>query len=55
MHVITGADDRFFPASFQRRLAEERLGIIPDVIPGGHLLALANPAGLAELLVSYLG
>jgi pimeloyl-ACP methyl ester carboxylesterase len=55
MHVITGADDRFFPASFQQRLAEERLGVAPDVIPGGHLVALSNPKGVADLLVGYLG
>lgn len=48
--VIAGRDDRFFPASFQRRVAEQRLGIVPDEIPGGHLLALANPHGLAEQL-----
>jgi pimeloyl-ACP methyl ester carboxylesterase len=55
IHVITGADDRLFPASFQQRLAVERLGVAADVVPGGHLLALSNPAGVAELLVSYLG
>jgi pimeloyl-ACP methyl ester carboxylesterase len=48
--VIAGRDDRFFPAAFQRQVAEQRLGIVPDEIPGGHLLALANPAGLAEQL-----
>jgi pimeloyl-ACP methyl ester carboxylesterase len=54
IHVITGADDRFFPADFQVRVAKERLGVTPDVIPGGHLVALANPTGVADLLVSYL-
>ena len=54
LHVITGADDRFFPASFQQRLAAERLGIEPDAIPGGHLVALSNPKGVADLLVDYL-
>jgi pimeloyl-ACP methyl ester carboxylesterase len=55
IHVITGADDRFFPATFQERIARERLGVSPDVIPGGHLVALSNPVGVADLLVSYLG
>jgi len=54
MHVITGADDRFFPAPFQRQLAEQRLGVTPDVIPGGHLVAASNPIAVAELLVGYL-
>jgi pimeloyl-ACP methyl ester carboxylesterase len=54
IHVITGADDRFFPPSFQQRIAEERLGVTPDVIPGGHLMALVNPKDVADLLVSYL-
>ena len=48
--VIAGRDDRFFPADFQRRVAEERLGITPDVLPGGHLLALSQPVALARRL-----
>jgi pimeloyl-ACP methyl ester carboxylesterase len=52
--VVSGRDDRFFPLEFQRRLAAERLGCPVDEVPGGHLLALSNPAGLADRLVSYL-
>lgn len=48
--IITGRDDRFFPAPFQRDLAQQRLGVDATEIPGGHLLALANPTGLAEQL-----
>ena len=51
--VLIGAGDRFFPAEFQRRLAKERLGIDADEIPGGHLVALSNPAGLADRLHAY--
>ena len=51
--VLTGRDDRFFPAAFQRRIAEERLGITPDELPGGHLLALSRPVELADLLAGY--
>jgi pimeloyl-ACP methyl ester carboxylesterase len=51
--VLVGRDDRFFPADFQRRVAKDRLGIEADEIPGGHLVALANPLGLAERLVEY--
>jgi pimeloyl-ACP methyl ester carboxylesterase len=53
--AVTGRDDRFFPAEFQKRVAEERLGITPDLIPGGHLPALSHPRELADLLESYRG
>ncbi|WP_245675519.1 alpha/beta fold hydrolase [Micromonospora halophytica] len=51
--VISGRDDRFFPADFQRRLAADRLGVHPDELPGGHLLALSRPHLLAEKLQSF--
>jgi pimeloyl-ACP methyl ester carboxylesterase len=51
--VLVGRDDRFFPAAFQRRVAEERLGITPDEMPGGHLMALSRPEELADRLVAY--
>ena len=49
--VLSGEGDRFFPLDFQRRIARERLGIEPDVLSGGHLLALANPEGVAKYLL----
>ncbi|MFG3702441.1 alpha/beta fold hydrolase [Micromonospora sp. NPDC047620] len=51
--VVTGRDDRFFPAEFQRRLARERLGVDVDVLPGGHLVALSQPQRLADQLDAY--
>ncbi len=51
IRVAVGADDRFFPASFQERVARERLGIDADVLPAGHLIALAQPAPLAGYLL----
>jgi pimeloyl-ACP methyl ester carboxylesterase len=51
--VLIGRDDRFLPAPLQRRVARERLGIPPDEMPGGHLLALSRPAELAERLVAF--
>jgi pimeloyl-ACP methyl ester carboxylesterase len=51
--VLTARDDRFFPAEFQRRVAEERLGITPDEMPGGHLVALGHPEELADRLEAY--
>jgi pimeloyl-ACP methyl ester carboxylesterase len=51
IRVVAGADDRFFPVAFQRRVARDRLGIDPDVLPGGHLIALSQPAALAGYLL----
>jgi len=45
--------DRLFPADFQRRVVQERLGITPDEMDGGHLPALAHPDELAERLLAY--
>jgi pimeloyl-ACP methyl ester carboxylesterase len=52
IRVLAGADDRFFPLDFQRRLARERLDLAPDVVPGGHLIALSNPDGVADYLLN---
>ena len=43
-------DDRFFPPAFQRRVVRERLGIVPDEIGGGHLVALSRPEALVDAL-----
>ncbi|HSR85367.1 MAG TPA: alpha/beta hydrolase [Streptosporangiaceae bacterium] len=51
IHVVAGADDRFFPARWQRALAQERLGVEADVLPGGHLIALSQPVQLARYLL----
>lgn len=49
--AVIGRDDRLFPVEFQRRLLHERVGIDAVVVPGGHLLALANPDGLFQALL----
>jgi pimeloyl-ACP methyl ester carboxylesterase len=54
IRVVAGRDDRFFPIEFQRRVAQERLHVDLDELPGGHLLALANPRGLTDQLLGYL-
>jgi pimeloyl-ACP methyl ester carboxylesterase len=46
-------DDRFLPAEFQRRVVRERLGIVPDEMPGGHLPALAHPEELVKRLEAF--
>lgn len=51
IRVVAGADDRFFPIEFQQRLAQERLGLEADVLPGGHLLALSQPDAVAAYLL----
>jgi len=52
IHVVAARDDRFFPVEFQRRVARRRLGMEAEEIPGGHLVALSNPEGLTECLLS---
>ena len=47
-------DDRVFPAAHMRRVAQQRLGTVPDEIPGCHCAALSHPKELSDLLVSYL-
>lgn len=49
--VLTGDEDRFFPPDFQRRVAQERLGITAELVPGGHLVALSRPRELADALL----
>jgi pimeloyl-ACP methyl ester carboxylesterase len=46
-------DDRFFPPDFLRPTVQERLGIVPDEMDGGHLPALARPDDLVERLEAY--
>jgi pimeloyl-ACP methyl ester carboxylesterase len=47
--------DRFFPPDFFRRLAYERLGIVPDEIASGHCPALSRPKELADIFERYAG
>jgi pimeloyl-ACP methyl ester carboxylesterase len=49
--VLAGRDDRFFPFTFQQRVARERLGLAAEPVPGGHLAALSQPDALAERLL----
>jgi pimeloyl-ACP methyl ester carboxylesterase len=50
--VVTGARDRFFPPALQQRVARERLGVEPHLVPGGHLVALSHPEALADVLTA---
>ncbi|RFU37046.1 alpha/beta hydrolase [Actinomadura logoneensis] len=50
---LLARDDRFFPAEFLRRLVRERLGIVPDEMPGDHMPMLGHPKELADRLEAY--
>ena len=50
--VLAGREDRLFPYEFQVRVARERLGLAVEPLPGGHLVALSQPAALAERLLA---
>ena len=50
---LRGRDDRFFPLDFQRRVAQGRLGVTPDEMPGGHVVALSRLKDLADRLEAY--
>ena len=50
--VLAGREDRLFPYDFQVRVARERLGLAVEPLPGGHLVALSQPAALAERLLA---
>jgi pimeloyl-ACP methyl ester carboxylesterase len=50
--VLAGREDRLFPFDFQVRVARERLGLAAEPLPGGHLLAISQPAALAERLLA---
>lgn len=51
--VLIGRQDQFFPPDFQRRVAADRLGAVPDEIDGGHSVPLSHPAQLADRLTAY--
>jgi pimeloyl-ACP methyl ester carboxylesterase len=50
--VLSSREDRLFPLEFQIRVARERLGIMPETLPGGHLVALSRPEELATVLTA---
>jgi surfactin synthase thioesterase subunit len=40
-------------SEFQRRVAQERVSITADEMPGGHILALSQPMELVDRLEAY--
>jgi pimeloyl-ACP methyl ester carboxylesterase len=51
IRTISSDSDRFFPLTFQRRVARDRLDTEIEVVPGGHLVALSHPIELVERLL----
>jgi len=51
--LLAGRHDRMFPLAFQSRIARQRLGLEVDEIDGGHMVAMSNPAELADRLEAY--
>ncbi|MGC4812839.1 alpha/beta fold hydrolase [Micromonospora sp. DT228] len=51
--VLLAREDQFFPVDFQRRVAADRLGVVPDEIDGGHCVSLSHPKQLADRLTAY--
>lgn len=52
--AIIGRDDRLFPVEFQQRVIRDRLNLEPEIMDGGHLLALSRPVELADRLEAFL-
>jgi pimeloyl-ACP methyl ester carboxylesterase len=51
--VLISREDHLFPATFQRHVVKDRLGIAPDEMDGGHLVALSRPGELVEHLERF--
>ena len=52
--AIVSTRDRLFPLAFMRAQVSDRLGIEPDEINAGHLVALSRPRELADLIAAYV-
>jgi pimeloyl-ACP methyl ester carboxylesterase len=50
--VIASRDDRLFPLPLQRRVAWDRLGLPVQTLDGGHLVALSQPAAVADQITA---
>lgn len=51
--ILLCSADRFLPPDLLRRLAHERLGVVPDEIASGHCPALSRPRELADIVEGY--
>lgn len=53
VRLVLGRNDRVFPAEWLRKVAADRLGVVPDEIESGHCVALSRPSELVALLERY--
>ena len=53
--AVIAADDLLFPADFLRRVTRERLGFVPDEVPGGHFPMLGQPLAVVDYLLKREG
>lgn len=51
--VLLARDDHFFPMTFLRKLAKDRLGLEAEVIAGDHCPMLGHPKEVADRLEAY--
>lgn len=52
--LLVRAGHEAVAVDFPARMAQERLGLTPERLPGGHLMALSHPEPLAAKLLSWL-
>jgi pimeloyl-ACP methyl ester carboxylesterase len=52
---IMCSDDRTLTPGWQRRVARERLGVVPFELPGGHSPHVSRPEALADVLERAAG
>ncbi|WP_433163856.1 alpha/beta fold hydrolase [Kribbella sp. CA-247076] len=50
--AVIARDDLLFTPDFMRRMTHDRLGIIPDELPGAHFPMLGHPLPLTDYLTS---
>ncbi len=53
-HFLACRDDRYFPVGWLRPLVEERLGLEPILVPGGHCAFLSEPQALADAITACI-
>ncbi|WP_407445583.1 alpha/beta fold hydrolase [Rhodococcus sp. (in: high G+C Gram-positive bacteria)] len=51
VRVVAGRRDRLFPLPFLTELSRARVGVEPVVVDSGHLVALARPSELVDILL----
>jgi hypothetical protein len=50
--AVVATDDLLFPPDFLRRVTCERLGFVPDEVPGAHFPMLGQPVAVVDYLLT---